>query len=511
MSKTTNIQSRAGEVGTRRESIDKLRTLPDLVLKYDRDFINDLARSIEYSIKRFGRLLRPVIVSRDLYVLDGNAIITAAGRLGLREVDVYEVPITCAEDVTVCIGLYYTLNELRRKDMSPTARRRALYELVLRYLANLVDDEYAELVQEMYNDVVPNKLIKYIQSLAPLPYATIYRDLELFIVHPKLFEGIVQVRNTDIKRMFSSIPDSIFDIPHSLVEVLKSTPRDKRAKLFETPETEARATKPATEALGTPLTGASIPGASSASGASGAPLIYLNNNLKNINKEAPANPALEVPAREAPSVREAPSLGASVVAAPSPGAPGIGVSSRGSLDIASAVKYAKDQLEDVMDELRRRLEDYSGLEESDLDKLVRDLRDWYIVYKPHIRFMEIRDGAMVVDERMHALRYLIYKHVLDVFEDVVDAITSDIRNAASSDEALVRLYGALRNADRRIGVGRARGPRGMIPYFAALMCEVLKALDEISGNFYASGVERVCKDVEEYVLRKFDDMRRNAR
>jgi len=495
MSKTTNIQSRVGETVARKESIDKLRTLPGLILTYDNELINDLTTSVEYSIKRFGRLLKPVIVSRDAYVLDGNAVITAARRLGLREVDVYEVPVICAEDFNACIGLYYTLNELRRRNVSPIARRRALYELVLRYLAGLADDEYARLLGKMYEDTVPAEIIKYVRNLVPLPYGTVYRDLELFVLHPKLFEGMVQVRNTDIKRLLSSVPDSIFNTPQSLIEVLKATPREKRTEILEgqsavsgnrdrIQDLKAQAAPRAseTEAKAPGAVEATSGAAGASGGASGASLInyYYYNN-----KEAPPSPA--------------------------PEAPGIGVSSRGSLDIASVVKYAKDQLEDVMDELRRRLEDYSGLEESDLDKLVRDLRDWYIVYKPHIRFMEIRDGAMVVDERMHALRYLIYKHVLDVFEDVVDVITSDIRNAALSDEALVRLYGALRNADRRIGVGRARGPRGTIPYFAALMCEVLKALDEIGGNFYASGVERVCKDVEEYVLRKFDDMRRNAR
>jgi hypothetical protein len=502
MSRTTNIQSRAGEVGTRRESIDKLRTLPGLVLTYDRDFINDLARSIEYSIKRFGRLLRPIVVSRDLYVLDGYAVITAAGRLGLREVDVYEVPITCAEDVTVCIGLYYTLNELRRKDTSPIARRRALYELVLRYLANLVDDEYAELVQEMYNDVVPNKLIKYVQSLVPLPYATIYRDLELFIVHPKLFEGIVQVRSADIKRILASLPDSLFSLPHALIEELKHIPKGKR--------TEALNARLAASGLvsntGTRTTGITeapraTTGASGATitQASGASSIIDIININNINTAA---------------AREAPPLGASVVAAPSPGAPGIGVSSRGSLDIASAVKYAKDQLEDVKDDLKRLVEGYlPGLDESVVDELVRDLMDRYVIYPLHVRFSISRGKVSPAWDTLQALRWLIYRHLLNAFEDVMDTIATDIARTrnVSIEDMLAKLYGALKSADRRVGIGGARGPKGMVPFFAALMCELLKALDEVGGGYYEDGVGQVCRAVEESILRRFDNLRRGMR
>jgi hypothetical protein len=235
MSKTTNVQTRAGEVGVRKVDIDKLRTLPGLLLTYDKELINDLTTSIEYSTKRFGKLLRPIIVSMDLYVLDGNAVITAAKQLGLREVDAYEIPVRCADDFNTCIGLYYVLNELRRKDINHTARRRAIYELVLRHLAGLANDKYARLLEKMYNDTVPTELIRYIRNLAPLPYGTIYRDLELFIVHPKLFWGMAQVRNTDIKRILSSIPDSIFNTPQSLIEVLKATPREKRTEILEGP------------------------------------------------------------------------------------------------------------------------------------------------------------------------------------------------------------------------------------------------------------------------------------
>jgi hypothetical protein len=500
MSKTTNVQTRAGEVGVRKVDIDKLRTLPGLLLTYDKELINDLTTSIEYSTKRFGKLLRPIIVSMDLYVLDGNAVITAAKQLGLREVDAYEIPVRCADDFNTCIGLYYVLNELRRKDINHTARRRAIYELVLRHLAGLANDKYARLLEKMYNDTVPTELIRYIRNLAPLPYGTIYRDLELFIVHPKLFWGMAQVRNTDIKHILSSIPDSIFNTPQSLIEVLKATPREKRTEILEgqsaasgnrdrIQDLKAQAAPRASEAEAkAPGAVEATSGAAGASGgASGASSI---NNI--INNNSPK------------AVREAPVAPASV-------APGVGVSGRGSLDSGSVVRYALDQLKGVKDRLRSRLEDYApGLGEFDIDKLVEVLTDTYVIYMPRVHFMTEYRGLPAIEERMHALRYLIYMHMLDAFEDVMDSIMVDIRNTAP-DEALVRLYGALRNADRRIGVGRARGPRGMTPYFAAFMCEVLKALDEISGNFYASGVERICKDVEEYVLRKFDDMRQNAR
>lgn len=226
------IEMQIGVAG--RVSVDTLKTLPGLDLTYDKEFLDDLMRSIEHSIKQYGKLLKPIIMSSDAYILDGNAVVTAAKRAGYREVDVYVVPITCKGNETTCVLLYHVLNTLHRdpQQLDQVSRRRALYLLVLAYLANQAEDEYERLVAKMKNDSVPMEVINHVRSIAPLRYTTVYYDLLLFIVHPKLFEGLLQVRERGVNSVLASIPDEVFATTRSEVERLKEIPREEREKLL---------------------------------------------------------------------------------------------------------------------------------------------------------------------------------------------------------------------------------------------------------------------------------------
>ncbi len=187
--KTMEVQTTQGRVT---EDVSKLKTLPGLgILSYPEDVMNDIIKSVEYSYKRFGKLARPVVISRDRYILDGNAVAIAAKKLGIQYVDVYELPVTCSDKPAICLMWYDILNKVHRvqkERVSTVARRKALFELVLRYLADLPEDTYAELMQRMQNDTVPVELIKFIRDLAPISYSTVYNDLSLFIVHSVFLE-----------------------------------------------------------------------------------------------------------------------------------------------------------------------------------------------------------------------------------------------------------------------------------------------------------------------------------
>jgi hypothetical protein len=455
-------------------SIGELKTLPDLILNYDKTFINDLTKSLEFAEKNYGKALRPVVISRDRYVLDGNALIIAAKNIGIEEIDAYELPVTCSSNMQICITLYYTLNTLRRDPsrINPAPRRRALYTLVLSYLANLPEDAYAELIDKMRSDVVPKDLVNYITDMTPLSYATVYRDLEFFIVHPRLFEGLVQVKGRDINAILASLPETLFAMSLSEIERLKEIPRELREKnglvMTVAPKTE---------------------------------------HVEQTQKQTPNPPAISqvqaIPTSPPPQVRVSP---AEELAAE------IEKGLREKTDVKWLIKFSRDLLEHTKRTVRlflSNIEKYvdrdRGVDfERNYEKALNNLVSSFLIFRLNDAFD---------DERLNALRSLLYHQIFGAFEDVMLTIATDVAEARGKPvvEMLIELYEAVRKADARIGIGRARGPRGMVPYFAALTCELLKTLDEFGENFYESGVRQVCKDVEESILRKFDDLRRNAR
>jgi hypothetical protein len=168
--------------------------------------------------------------------------VTAAKRIGLREVETYIVPVTCKDNEAICILLYHVLNTLRREpqQVDRVSRRKALYSLVLTYLANQAEEEYERLIEKMKGDTVPAELIRYVKGLAPLPYSTTYEDLALFIIHPTLFNGMLQVRERGVNSVLASIPDEVFSTTRSEVERLKEIPREERERILR----EGGLTKP---------------------------------------------------------------------------------------------------------------------------------------------------------------------------------------------------------------------------------------------------------------------------
>jgi len=462
---------RVQEGTTSKVNINELKTLTDLILKYDREFINDLAKSLEFSIKHYGKALRPVVISKDRYVLDGNALITAAKNIGIEEIDAYELPITCSTNMQICMTLYYTLNTLRRdaSRLNPVPRRRAIYTLVLNYLANLPEDSYAGLIDKMRSDVVPNELVNYIMNITPLPYTTVYRDIELFIIQPKLFEGLVQVRDRDVKAILASLPETLFAMPLSEIERLKEIPRELREKnglvMTVAPKTE---------------------------------------HVEQTRKQTPNPPAISqvqaIPTSPPPQVRVSP---AEELAAE------IEKGLREKTDVKWLIKFSRDLLEHTKRTVRlflSNIEKYvdrdRGVDfERDYEKALNNLVSSFLIFRLNDAFD---------DERLNALRSLLYHQIFGAFEDVMLTIATDIAEAQGKPvaEILIELYEAIQRANAKIGIGGARGPRGMVPYFAALMCELLKTLDEFSENFYKDGVGQVCKDVEATILRKFESLRR---
>jgi hypothetical protein len=450
-------------------SIGELKTLPDLILNYDRTFINDLTKSLEFAEKNYGKALRPVVISRDRYILDGNALIIAANNIGIEEIDAYELPVTCSSNMQICITLYYTLNTLRRDPsrINPAPRRRALYTLVLSYLANLPEDAYAELIDKMRSDVVPKDLVNYITDMTPLSYATVYRDLEFFIVHPRLFEGLVQVRGRDIKAILASLPETLFAMSLSEIERLKEIPRELREKnglvLAVAPKTE-----------------------------------HVQQDVQQTQKQtAPA------PLPPPPQVQVSPAEELAAV---------IEKRLKEKVDVKWLIKFSEDFLRNTRWTVRLFL---STIEKYvDRDRVVEFEKDYEGALNNFMnKFLIFRWNDAFDDERLNALRSLLYHRILGGFEDVMLTIATDIAETQGKSiaEMLIELYEAVQRANAKIGIGGARGPKGMVPYFAALMCEVLKTLDEFGGKFYESGVRQVCRDVEESILRKFDDLRRNAR
>jgi hypothetical protein len=84
----------------------------------------------------------------------------------------------------------------------------------------------------MRGDTVPAELIRYVRGLVPLPYTTVYEDLALFIIHPRLFEGVLQVRERSVASVLASVPEEVFSLPRSEVERLREIPREERERML---------------------------------------------------------------------------------------------------------------------------------------------------------------------------------------------------------------------------------------------------------------------------------------
>jgi hypothetical protein len=486
--KPTEVQTAQGRIT---EDVNKLKTLPDFILDYPEDFMNDLIKSVEHSYKKYGKLGRPIIISKDRYILDGNAVSLAAKRLGIQYVDVYELPVTCSSDPAVCKMWYDILNRVNRaqKDRAGTvARRKAVFELVLRYLANLPEDSYAELMQEMQNDTVPAELINFTRNLAPLPYGTVYNDLTLFIVHPMLFRAMVRVRNEDVKKIMASISDTVFALSLSDIDRLREMPREEREKSLNAngsvKEPPPRiVSPPPPQPVATP---------------SMEPQVQQLQppQIKDASRELPKPPASQPTTQPQASDSK---TSAQVV-----------TSKDGEVVTEEDVKaylrlgemyleYAKHDLEIFtrkVNDLVKRYVKKGEYEEDALDKALDSLSNSYIVYSLYNVFN---------DRRLDGLRIQILKELLSKFESIMYILAVYMRFYSNEPtiSMLIRIIRALQRVSDRV-MGGPDGPRAMVPWVATAMCELMKTLDSIEGGTYKDGVNTVCKDVEGTILKKYD-------
>jgi len=484
--KTTETQTTQGRIT---EDVGKLKTLPDQILKYSEDFMNDVIKSVEFSYKKFGKLARPVVISKDRYILDGNAVVLAAKKLGIQYVDVYEIPVTCSDKPTICMMWYDILNRIhkaQKESVGTVARRKAIFELVLRYLADLPEDSYAELMQEMQNDTVPIELIRFIRDLAPVSYGTVYNDLTLFIVHPVLFKAMARVRNEDVKRIMASLSDTVFALSLSDIDRLKEMPREDREKSLNSngsvKEPPPKIVYPPPQPVATP----------------------------SMEPQVQQPPQIKDASRELPKPSTSPQTTTQPQASTSKTSAQVVTSKDGEVVTEGDVKaylglgemyleYAKHDLEILtrkVNDLVTRYVKKGEYEEDALDKALDSLSNSYIVYSLHNVFN---------DRRLDGLRIQIYKELLSKFESIMYTLAVYMRYYSNEPtiSMLIRIIRALQRVSDRV-MGGPDGPRAMVPWVATAMCELMKTLDSIEGGTYKDGVSTVCKDVEGTILKKYD-------
>ena len=479
--KSTEVQATQGRVV---EDVNRLKVLPGLVLDYPEDVMNDLIKSVEYSYKKYGKLARPVVISKDRYILDGNAVSLAAKRLGIQHVDVYELPVTCSDNPAICLMWYDVLNRVNRaqKDrLGTVARRRALFELVLRYLANLPEDSYAELMQEMQNDTVPTVLINFIRNLAPLSYKVVYYDLELFIVHPQLFRAMARVRHEDVKRIMASISDTVFTLSYTDIDSLKELPREVREKAINGNGTVK-------ESLPTPVPPPPQPPIQST------PLPPPPSTAP-VQKPQPSVTSVAT----TPAVVAKPSPSTTTATTPTPQAQAKVDYVEANLEVGR--QFLEHTKEDV-DRYFRSLEMF--VEENDREKFEKSYNKALSGFVKNYYVFGYR--TIFEDTKLNGLRAMIYSTVLGGFEDIMVTLRNDIAPYRNTrlEEMLSKMFEAVSEGTVRVGMAGARGPRGMVPWLASVMCQLLKTLDTFGDNYYRDGVDVVCRDVENAILRKFD-------
>jgi hypothetical protein len=481
--KTTESQTTQGRIV---EDVNKLKTLPGLgILDYPEDFMNDLIKSVEYSYKKYGKLGRPVVISRDRYILDGNAVSLAAKKLGIQYVDVYELPVTCSNDFTICLMWYDILNRINRaqKDkVGMVARRKAIFELVLRYLANLPEDSYAELMQEMQNDTVPIELINFIRNLAPLSYKVVYYDLELLIVHPVTFRAMARVRNEDVKRVMASISDTVFALSLSDIERLKELSREEREKSLNT---NGSVKEPPPKVVSPPPPPPPLQPQIVSPPPAPQP---VTTPKPSVEQQAPQNTTPPTPQAkgQAPVKKDLYTVTEEDVKA--------------YLDLGVMyLNHSKHDLEILTRKVNDMVEEYvkkGEYEEDALDKALDSLSNSYIVYSLHNVFN---------DRRLDGLRIQIYKELLHKFESIMYALAVYIPYYSKEPDIskLIKIIRALQNAVDKVFIS-PDAPKAMVPWVAAAMCELMKVLDNIEGGTYKDGVSTVCKDVEATILKKYN-------
>jgi hypothetical protein len=282
---------------------------------------------------------------------------------------------------------------------------------------------------------------------------------------------MVRVRNEDVNRIMASISDTVFALSLSDIEKLKELPREVREKAVNG---NGSVKEPSFTPVSPPPPSPSPP--------------------------PPTAPKLGTPAPSETATTPA-------VVTKSPPAPTT------PIPPASKINYVEANLEFggwFLENLKKDVDRYFRnlemfVEEDNREKFEKSYKkdlDSFTKYYYVFGFRTIFE-----DTKLNGLRAAIYSTVLGGFEDIMVTLRNDIapfRNNTRLEEMLSMIYEAVSEGTARVGMAGARGPKGMVPWLASVMCKLLKTLDTFGDNYYKDGVEAVCRDVETTILRKFD-------
>jgi cell fate (sporulation/competence/biofilm development) regulator YmcA (YheA/YmcA/DUF963 family) len=175
-------------------------------------------------------LVDPVIVSEDLFVIDGEKRIEILKDLAVKSTNALVINgLKCGSDKLNrlrCLGLRTALNTIRWDTITSADRRRIVFDVARETLKLLSMDEAEKIKASLVKDEIPRSLVDLVIRVTGMSYGTVFRGLQYILSIPQLKYALINYeQKVDLR-------NELFDLPQSVVEKLKDAPEDARNELI---------------------------------------------------------------------------------------------------------------------------------------------------------------------------------------------------------------------------------------------------------------------------------------
>jgi hypothetical protein len=211
--------------------IDKLKPLQNY--RPSSEFLNELASTIGATMSAIESktlLVQPIVVSQDLYIIDGVKRVEVLKDLARNTVNAMVViGLRCGDselDRLRCLGLRVALNTVRWETISAADRRRVVFTVAREVFNIFHNGEIDRIKESLAKGEVPRVLVDTVIKATGMPYSTVYRSIQYIVTIPQLKRALLNYDKTVDAR------PELFDLPQSIIEKLRGVPEDARDEII---------------------------------------------------------------------------------------------------------------------------------------------------------------------------------------------------------------------------------------------------------------------------------------
>jgi len=211
--------------------IDKLKPLQNY--RPSMEVFNELASTIGATMSTIeGKtlLVQPIVVSQDLYIIDGIKRVEVLKDLARNTVNAMVViGLRCGDtelDRLRCLGLRVALNTVRWETIGAADRRRVVFTVAREVFNIFHNDEINRIKESLAKGEVPRVLVDTVIKATGMPYSTVYRSIQYIVTIPQLKRALLNYDKTIDAR------PELFDLPQSIIEKLRGVPEDARDEII---------------------------------------------------------------------------------------------------------------------------------------------------------------------------------------------------------------------------------------------------------------------------------------